>query len=597
MRKRLSRNQRRLLDTLAQMRPRCADGLHQFVTSVLSLTLPRVARVAGHSAPFEYLRRAFFEEEGKVGGCDSGDGGGCAEGGARDDCDERAKPQAAGASAPGGDVIVWANRGGGKTMLGAAATALDLLFKPGVQVRILGGSLAQSSRMYEYLLTLMDRPGLRGVVAGAPTRRRLTLINGSAVEILTASQRSVRGVHVHKLRCDEVDQFDPDIWRAAQFVTRSSACGGVFVRGAVEAMSTMHRPFGPMSKLVDDAAKHDRSRLLKWSVIDVLERCPPARDCAACPLEPDCQGAAKQGDGFVLIDDAIRQRHRADDDTWAAEMLCRRPKRDMQVYPRFDPTVGGRHVLPSRMGVGGPVLVSAFRSARGTFPEDYKIRRELLASGSRLPEPDVVELVGGMDFGIRNPTVMLWAHLRALPVDEDDDARGDAHRVANDGVNDSDTITLPPGEDPSHPRNLLIEIVDEYVKDGLTLEQNMAEIEARGWPRPAWLGVDPAGGSRNSQTGVSDIQYLRQRGYRVRHRRTTLTDGIARLRRRLERRLLRISPHCQRLIEALGEYHYDPDHPRDETPVKDGHDHCCDALRYLVINLEVGAGGVKVRGY
>ena len=139
-------------------------------------------------------------------------------------------------------------------MLGAVATVLDLLFKPGVRVRILGGSLEQSSKMYEHLLTLLDRPmlgGVRGqVLANRPTQRHIRLTNGSEAAILAGSQRSVRGTRVHKLRCDEVEEFDPDVWRAAQMVTRSEVLHGLPVRGTLEAFSTMHRSHGLMSGLV-----------------------------------------------------------------------------------------------------------------------------------------------------------------------------------------------------------------------------------------------------------------------------------------------------------------------------------------------------------
>src|SRR5438045_2437541 len=53
---------------------------------------------------------------------------------------------------PSPDQIVWAPRSGGKTTLAAAATLLDLLYKPGCNIRILGGSLDQSLRMWEYIL-------------------------------------------------------------------------------------------------------------------------------------------------------------------------------------------------------------------------------------------------------------------------------------------------------------------------------------------------------------------------------------------------------------------------------------------------------------
>ncbi len=209
----------RQLDTL---QPRTPDELHRFVRVAMGLVVPRVPIVPGNSAPFDYLKHAFFEEP-------SGQH-----------------------HTMGKDAVIWANRGGGKTMLGAVATLLDLLFKPGVQVRILGGSLEQSSKMYEHLVHLLDKPWFRSLLDGEPTQRRVALVNGSRAQLLSGSQRSVRGVRVHKLRCDEVEEFDPAVWEAAQMVTRSGLCGGQYVQGAVEALSTIHRPFGLMARITRD---------------------------------------------------------------------------------------------------------------------------------------------------------------------------------------------------------------------------------------------------------------------------------------------------------------------------------------------------------
>src|ERR1700745_571176 len=83
--------------------------LHNWIETFLRLKMPRQSVCPGHVAPFEYLRRSYFE--------------------------------------PAEDLVAWAPRGGGKTRRGAIAPVLDLFHKPGVEVRILGGSLEQSLRM------------------------------------------------------------------------------------------------------------------------------------------------------------------------------------------------------------------------------------------------------------------------------------------------------------------------------------------------------------------------------------------------------------------------------------------------------------------
>lgn len=283
-----------------------ATQLHGWIELYMRLKIPIEPVCPHHAAPFEYIRRAYFE--------------------------------------PARDLIVWAPRGGGKTRLAALATLLDLLHKPGCAVRILGASLEQSLRMWEHLLPDVTRIA-EEMLDGKPRGgKRVALKNGSTAAVLTQSQRAVRGLRVQKLRCDEVEMFDPEIWEAAQLVTRSR--GGVAssmpipgqyskISGAIEAISTFHRPWGLMSRIIDSAPARDIP-VVRWCILDVLERCPPERECATCPLWEECQGVAKSKcNGFVSIDDAIAMKQRVSRETWEAEMLCARPSAQGSVFPSF----------------------------------------------------------------------------------------------------------------------------------------------------------------------------------------------------------------------------------------------------------------------
>ena len=113
-----------------------------------------------------------------------------------------------------------------------------------------------------------------------------------AVEILAASETSIRGTRPQKIRCDEVDLFNPDVWEAAQLTTRSATLtlegGGTrHVRGSVECLSTMHVPHGVMHRLVQEARGGARA-LFRWGVVDVLESCPEGHRCAGPGDEPRC---------------------------------------------------------------------------------------------------------------------------------------------------------------------------------------------------------------------------------------------------------------------------------------------------------------------
>ncbi|MFI4915488.1 MAG: hypothetical protein ACIAS6_03140 [Phycisphaerales bacterium JB060] len=276
------------------------------------------------------------------------------------------------------DAVVWANRGGGKTFLGAVATLLDLVYKPGIEVRILGGSLEQAQRMHAHLRHLIRRPAVSDLVEGRVTDRRVELINGSRLELLAQSQASVRGTRIQKLRCDEVELFDPAVWEAAQLTTRSKTVeydGKPYtIRGSIEALSTMHRSHGLMRDVVDQANAGTR-RLFKWGVVDVLDRCDEQYQCDGCPLWNECQGSAKRDDrpaGHLSIADAISLKGRVSLSTWDAEMRCERPKSDDAVLPEFDRAVHVREIPD--------------------IDEDW-------------------QWVLGMDFGYRSPTVIVWGAL------------------------------------------------------------------------------------------------------------------------------------------------------------------------------------------
>ena len=83
-----------------------AEELLKFIESFWKFRVPRAQVCPEHTPPAEYIVDSFFEMV--------------------------------------QDSVCWANRGGGKTLLGALATWLDTVFKIGCATKILGGSLEQS---------------------------------------------------------------------------------------------------------------------------------------------------------------------------------------------------------------------------------------------------------------------------------------------------------------------------------------------------------------------------------------------------------------------------------------------------------------------
>lgn len=518
----------------AAITPRDRAELVAWLQRWAGLTLAPRALLTGHASAADYLSWSFFEGRSSF----------------LDGSDSPLAPS---------DSVVWANRGGGKTFMGAVATMLDLIFKPGIEIKILGGSMDQSKRMFVHLRRFFEKPALKSLVRGKITEDGLTLRNGAEVELLAQSQFSVRGTRVQKLRCDEVELFNTDVWEAAQLVTKERTIdipgvGPTRIRGGVECLSTMHKPFGLMSRLAREAGWRDAGeqseqgtteaptrKLFKWGVLDVLETCPDDHQCRKqqdgveipCPLLDECAGRAKDPSrtgGHVTIGEAIRMKQRVSQATWESEMLCRRPRRTDCVFPEFNFRQHVVHRLP----------------------------------WERNPESDPPFWIAGMDFGFRAPTVILLAAV---------DAEG------------------------------VLWIVRERARQEIVLEEHAESIfrglsEAElsppgpGWTgKPAWLAIDPAGRQRSDQTGLSSMDVLVRMGFEVKASRRSQAEGLELVRARLKPAAspsprMFIHARCTHLIECLEKYHYPTDDLESRVPVKDGTDHAMDALRYLIQNLD-----------
>ena len=104
-----------LYSFLKRTSPGTKADLLNYVKIYLGIDLPAVSLCRDHASPADYLWHCYNADF-------------ISPGPANADC------------------VVWAGRGGGKTIIAAIATLLDCIFKPGCQVRILAGSDAQARR-------------------------------------------------------------------------------------------------------------------------------------------------------------------------------------------------------------------------------------------------------------------------------------------------------------------------------------------------------------------------------------------------------------------------------------------------------------------
>jgi hypothetical protein len=197
-------------------------------------------------------------------------------------------------------------RGSGKTQLLAVLAYLESVFKENCGTTILGGSMDQSQRAINYLRQLWQKEGspiemlIGRMVAGHGYR----LTNGSWVQALAASQKSVRGPHPQRLRLDEVDEIDRDLFDAA--LGQPKAKYGIPEQTV--ASSTLHHPFGMMAELVDDI--DDRNvKVYRWCVEEVRE-----------PR------------GFWTNEEIERKQRLVTSDMWDAEYMLKRPTIGQSIY-------------------------------------------------------------------------------------------------------------------------------------------------------------------------------------------------------------------------------------------------------------------------
>ena len=320
---------------LRRSRPGTREDLRNYIKVFLGVDVPDRRICPDHSSPMDYLWHSFSIDHGLW---------------MKDDLAGQVGTEMPSNSPPSalnhpssiihhqsGDSLVWANRAGGKTELAAVATLLDAVFKPNCQIRILGGSGEQSGRMYEYLVGFMRR-GFEESLAGQILKGKCRFANGSAVEVLTQSPTSVRGTHVQKLRCDEVELFDEDVFAAAKFTTLSTdALRRVDGADQHDAQAVRDHAAGgrrrdergraglQMVPLGDHREVH-RPRVLAVSLVGRLRR----------------KGEA----GGRLSQD--RRLHRTDaaqqPPAWESEMLCIRPSLENVVFSEFDPAIHVRSV-------------------------------------------------------------------------------------------------------------------------------------------------------------------------------------------------------------------------------------------------------------
>jgi hypothetical protein len=281
------------------------------------------------------------------------------------------------------NILVLANRTGGKTLAVAILNVLEAIFKPGCGIASLAGSKSQASKQYEYSQqAFINNKYLWDKFIASSLQSVTKLKNQSYFHILPTSHTAVHSPHLPKLRIDEVDEIeDVRIFNASLSIPLSDRARGI--KANTLMTSTRHKPFGLMRELVDTSLEKHR-KLVQFCYKESSERCPdylsgdvpttfyinsskrslisPKKflnlveaeqsgynrykmfnKCVKCELAPSCRGDLKRASGFYAIDDLINKYINMPTESWESEWECRIPSMGDLVYSCFDENF---HVRP-----------------------------------------------------------------------------------------------------------------------------------------------------------------------------------------------------------------------------------------------------------
>lgn len=159
-------------------------------------------------------------------------------------------------------MAVWKGSRGlaGKTLMLALLGFMEVV-NLGANEAILGGSAEQARRVLEYqAMFWKHKAAPTYLLKSDPTAMHMQLSNGGNIVCLTASQKSTRGIHPQRLRLDEIDEMDIDIFDAAMGQTMESTLDIQGSRGILPqtvASSTHQHADGTMTEILRRAAERN----------------------------------------------------------------------------------------------------------------------------------------------------------------------------------------------------------------------------------------------------------------------------------------------------------------------------------------------------
>jgi hypothetical protein len=210
------------------------ESLWWTVRVLFGVTIPRTRVCPDHVAPFTAFADAYFGRNSLLPG------------------------------SPRSGMGIWhASRGLAGKSKTLSVLGLILAYLKGADITILGGSMAQSVNVHDYMRAAMEREALQGMVLDQ-TSTKISLTNKGRVRPLTASQRTVRGPHPSILLMDEVDEMELAIYDAAlgQPMPQPNYLGETVATYTVVS-STWQNPEGTFTEILRRAEERD-TQVYQW---------------------------------------------------------------------------------------------------------------------------------------------------------------------------------------------------------------------------------------------------------------------------------------------------------------------------------------------
>lgn len=322
--------QRKLLDKLphdtkhallhedAHSRPTDDEALFQWVQAYLQFKIPRVAVCKNHVAPFQFIADVFFERE--------------------------------------TNVIVLANRSGGKTRDLSILNHLNSIHKPLFEIANIGAVKEQALKGFSYLKEYADKEWFNQDVVYS-IMRETRYRNGSTVQVLSGTTAGVNSPHPLMLVVDETELIS---WRDVLMEALSMAQSKRGFKAVQILASTRKYASGNMYRLLVEKPKEPSwpYKVYPWCLWETLQKCrlssceqckeiirikdgQPESWYDLCHDDPERhpRGKAKSSDGFYTLEDAWVKFTTLDWDIFNAQWLSLKPGRRGLVFDTFDPVV------------------------------------------------------------------------------------------------------------------------------------------------------------------------------------------------------------------------------------------------------------------